>query len=126
MLTHGTEWMVDAHGCNADALRSLPTLEGLFARIIEELGLRPVAPPVWHQFPGEGGITGMVLLSESHLACHTFPESGFAAPESLLLSPARPLDLGTGAHGAPGGSARAGPIRTEGRRSPAGGGSPLT
>ncbi len=79
MLTHGTEWMVDAHGCNRDALRSIPTLEGLFARIIEELGLRPVGPPVWHQFPGEGGITGMVLLSESHLACHTFPESGFAA-----------------------------------------------
>ena len=78
MLTHGNEWIVDAHGCNAEALRSISTLEGLFARIIGELGLRPVAPPVWHQFPGEGGITGVVLLSESHLACHTFPESGFA------------------------------------------------
>jgi S-adenosylmethionine decarboxylase len=34
---------------------------------------------VWHEFAGEGGITGVVLLSESHLSCHTFPESGFAA-----------------------------------------------
>jgi S-adenosylmethionine decarboxylase len=89
MLTHGTEWIVDAHGCNAEALRSISSLEGLFARIIGELGLRPVAPPVWHQFPGEGGITGVVLLSESHLACHTFPESGFAALNLYCCRPRR-------------------------------------
>ena len=34
---------------------------------------------VWREFPGEGGITGLLLLTESHLACHTFPERGFAA-----------------------------------------------
>jgi S-adenosylmethionine decarboxylase len=30
-------------------------------------------------FPEPGGVTGLLLLSESHLACHTFPERGFAA-----------------------------------------------
>ena len=78
MIT-GTEWIVDAHGCSAEALRSIGTLEALFARIIDELRLRPVSAPIWHQFPGEGGVTGVVLLSESHLSVHTFPESGFAA-----------------------------------------------
>src|ERR1035438_3487708 len=29
---------------------------------------------LWHQFPNTGGITGLALLSESHLTCHTFPE----------------------------------------------------
>jgi len=38
--------------------------------------LRPVAESQWHQFPGTGGITGLCLLAESHLACHTFPEHG--------------------------------------------------
>jgi S-adenosylmethionine decarboxylase len=79
MVTPGIEWIIDAHGCRPDALRSRPTLEALFERIIRELALRAVAPPVWHQFPGPGGITGLVLLSESHLACHTFPETEFAA-----------------------------------------------
>ena len=60
-------------------MRSIGTLEALFARIIDELQLRPVSAPIWHQFPGEGGVTGVVLLSESHLSVHTFPESGFAA-----------------------------------------------
>ena len=30
----------------------------------------------WHQFPNAGGITGMTVLTESHLACHSFPEYG--------------------------------------------------
>ena len=75
----GSEWLVDASGCRPDALRSVAVFEALFARIVADLGLTPVGPAVWHQFPGEGGLTGLLLLSESHLACHTFPERGFAA-----------------------------------------------
>jgi S-adenosylmethionine decarboxylase len=78
-VTTGAEWLVDACGCRPDALRSIPVFEALFGRIVADLGLTPVRPPVWHQFPGECGITGLLLLSESHLACHTFPERGFAA-----------------------------------------------
>jgi S-adenosylmethionine decarboxylase len=75
----GAEWLVDAHGCRPESLRSREALEALFQRIVDELGLRPAEPGVWHVFPGEGGVTGLLLLMESHLACHTFPERGFAA-----------------------------------------------
>jgi len=30
------------------------------------------------QVAGEGGVTGLVMLTESHLACHTYPEFGVA------------------------------------------------
>ncbi|HEX2188879.1 MAG TPA: S-adenosylmethionine decarboxylase [Longimicrobiaceae bacterium] len=73
---HGREWLVEAHGCDPAALADLATLRALFARMVEELGLHPVAEPVWHVFPGPGGITGICALAESHLACHTFPEHG--------------------------------------------------
>ncbi len=79
LLTLGTEWLVDAQGCDPARLRSLPALQGLFTRIVAELGLNPAGEPRWHVFPGPGGITGLLLLTESHLACHTFPERGFAA-----------------------------------------------
>lgn len=75
----GTEWVVDAHGCDPEALRSRDVLASVFRQVVEELALRAAADPVWHVFPGEGGITGLLLLTESHLACHTFPERGFAA-----------------------------------------------
>jgi S-adenosylmethionine decarboxylase len=72
----GIEWIVEAHGCTAKSLRDLTTLRGLFQQIIDDLELRPVGETQWHQFPRTGGITGLCLLAESHLACHTFPEFG--------------------------------------------------
>jgi S-adenosylmethionine decarboxylase len=72
----GCEWIVDAHGCDPAALSRQDTLEGLFARLIADLSLRPIAPARWHRFPPPGGLTGLCLLGESHLACHTFPEHG--------------------------------------------------
>ena len=75
-LTGGCEWVVEAHGCNAAALADVSLLESLFADIIDDLSLHAVRDPAWHKFPEPGGVTGMVLLSESHLTCHTFPEYG--------------------------------------------------
>lgn len=72
----GTEWLVEAGGCRADALRDRRLLDRLFLRIVEELDLHPLHDPVWHVFPGAGGITGFLMLTESHLACHTYPEHG--------------------------------------------------
>jgi len=79
MLTVGTEWLIEASGCDAGALRDAERLRGVFARAVEELGLRVVGEPLWHKFPGEGGVTGLALLTESHLACHTYPEFRVAA-----------------------------------------------
>ncbi len=73
---YGVEWIVDAHGCVARSLRDVFLLKQLFSQIISDLHLHPVGEARWHQFPGNCGITGLCLLSESHLACHTFPEHG--------------------------------------------------
>ncbi|MEO7145230.1 MAG: S-adenosylmethionine decarboxylase [Bryobacteraceae bacterium] len=72
----GREWIVEAHGCPAALLTDLPRLQALFTRLIEEMELHPIHPPTWHKFPVTGGVTGLSLLAESHLACHTFPEYG--------------------------------------------------
>jgi S-adenosylmethionine decarboxylase len=72
----GCEWIVEAHGCGARGLTDLESLRALFADLVDGMKLRPVADPLWHTFPGAGGITGLALLSESHIACHTFPEYG--------------------------------------------------
>ena len=73
---HGAEWVIDARGCDPHALRDVARLRALFDRLIADLRLTPVAPAAWHAFPSPGGVTGFVILAESHLACHTFPEFG--------------------------------------------------
>lgn len=70
----GVEWVVEAFGCAPDALRAPRALGALVDELVATLALRPVAPAQWHQFPGPAGVTGLVLLAESHLALHTFPE----------------------------------------------------
>ncbi len=75
-MSPGEEWVVDAGGCDPSSLRSGERLRGLFESMITGLNLHPVAPAAWHQFPGPGGWTGYLLLAESHLAVHTFPEHG--------------------------------------------------
>ncbi len=36
----GTEWLIEAEGCNAEKLRELRILQTVFARIISDLGLK--------------------------------------------------------------------------------------
>ncbi|MBI3818827.1 MAG: adenosylmethionine decarboxylase [Planctomycetes bacterium] len=78
-MNPGQTCVVDAFGCSPERLRSRDALDSLFSEIVRELSLRPLASPAWHVFPAPGGITGFLLLSESHLSCHTFPENGFVA-----------------------------------------------
>jgi S-adenosylmethionine decarboxylase len=75
----GTEWIVDAHGCDPARLRSPGVLQAVFDRAVAQLALHPLSETLWHVFPGGGGVTGLLALRESHLACHTFPEHGYAA-----------------------------------------------
>ena len=70
----GTEWLIEAFDCEAERLRDVETLRAVFAQIIADLGLKTVGSANWHKFDGEGGITGLAMLTESHLACHTYPE----------------------------------------------------
>jgi S-adenosylmethionine decarboxylase len=88
-VTSGTEWLVEASGCDPSRLASRVALVALFDDIVRELGLKVVGTPAWHVFPHPGGITGVYLLAESHLTIHTFPEHGTACL-NLFCCRARP------------------------------------
>jgi len=74
----GTEWLIEAFDCEAETLRDTAALRKVFSQIIADLGLKIIGEPLWHKFGGEGGVTGLIMLTESHLACHTYPENGIA------------------------------------------------
>ncbi|MBU3001991.1 adenosylmethionine decarboxylase [Paraglaciecola arctica] len=43
-----------------------------------------------HSFGENQGITGMLLLAESHISIHTWPESGFAAIDIFMCGSCNP------------------------------------
>src|SRR5690242_6829165 len=92
---NGIEWIVEAHGCAPQRLTDLSALQNLFERMICDLGLRPMGVTHWHQFPHTGGITGLCLLAESHLTCHTFPEFGSLCLNVFCCVPREPWDFET-------------------------------
>jgi S-adenosylmethionine decarboxylase len=73
-MTLGTEWLIDASGCDADALADIERLRAVFNRVISDLDLHVVGEIAWAKFDAPGGVSGLALLSESHLTCHTYPE----------------------------------------------------
>lgn len=53
-----------------------------FNNRISQYGLNPLGE-VWHNFPG-GGYTGVICLTESHIAVHTWPEHGIVTFDVYL------------------------------------------
>ena len=73
-MTLGTEWLIDASGCDPEALANLDRLRAVFDRVIRDLDLHVLGEIAWRQFDHPHGVSGLALLSESHLTCHTYPE----------------------------------------------------
>jgi len=74
----GAEWVIDASGCDQESLTCLETIDEICGRVIESLQLRVIGQRQAHRFGPPYGVTVLYLLSESHLACHTYPEHGLA------------------------------------------------
>jgi S-adenosylmethionine decarboxylase len=76
-LMQGLHLTADLRGCDThyapfsqpDALRRL-CLDAVAGSGLVAVG------ELFHRFPAPGGVTGVVLLAESHLAVHTWPELG--------------------------------------------------
>ncbi len=83
----GSEWVVEAYGCDPVRLADPASLRALFGTLVHELSLHPVGEAAWHQFPAPGGITGMLVLAESHLTVHTFPEHASACLNLFCCTP---------------------------------------
>lgn len=73
----GLHLTADLRGCATMALLSDATaLRALALRTVADAGLAVVGD-AFHAFAGadgQAGVTGVVLLAESHLALHTWPE----------------------------------------------------
>jgi S-adenosylmethionine decarboxylase len=88
----GIEWVIDAGGCSAGALGDAAKVNALIEAVVAALGLHPVGRPILHKFPEKGGITALLLLSESHLAVHTFPELEAATLNLYCCRPRPPFE----------------------------------
>jgi S-adenosylmethionine decarboxylase len=89
----GLHLTADLRGCASTqaALTDPDALRRLCLDAVAGAGLLPVGE-LFHRFPpapgasGPSGITGVVLLAESHLAVHTWPEIGAVTLDAYVCN----------------------------------------
>lgn len=90
----GPHLMLDGYGCDKAKLEDL----NLIYRILEELptriGMTRIMPPYVFKYSGvkpeDWGISGFVLIAESHISIHTFPEKTFVSVDIFSCKPFDP------------------------------------
>ncbi|AFQ49965.1 adenosylmethionine decarboxylase [Burkholderia cepacia] len=89
--TLGSHVLADLGGIDAALLRDAARLETILTDAAQRAGARVIGAH-FHHFGGEHGVTGVVLLAESHITIHTWPEHGFAAVDAFMCGAACAAD----------------------------------
>ena len=100
---YGPHLMVDILAADPGALGDLTRVSAFLGSLPDSIGMHRLTPPIAFPYhPGgdpldpEAGITGIVVIAESHLSLHTYPHQGkayFDAFSCRPFDPRRVLDL---------------------------------
>jgi S-adenosylmethionine decarboxylase len=88
-VASGTHVLADLNGIAAGKLSDCAGLETLLRQAAEAAGAH-ILFSHFHAFGDGQGVTGVVLLAESHITIHTWPECGFAAADIFMCGSAQP------------------------------------
>lgn len=88
MNTRGRHLLVEYTGCDASVLDDLKRIEALMNEAARAAQTNIVAS-VFQPFEPQG-VTGVVVVEESHLSIHTWPESGYAAVDFFTCGDSMP------------------------------------
>ena len=73
----GKHLLLELKDCDREVLNDLSFIKGLLPAAASEAGAT-VLGESFHQFKPQG-VSGVVIIAESHLFIHTWPECGYAA-----------------------------------------------
>jgi len=77
MNTLGRHILAEIYGCDEDILNDKNAIEKIMVDSALKSGAE-VREVAFHKFSPQG-VSGVVIISESHLTIHTWPELGYAA-----------------------------------------------
>lgn len=85
----GCHLLVDFHGVEAARLNDAVWLEAQLYQAAQAAGATPLGAQL-HHFGSGMGVTGVLLLQESHISIHTWPEHRFAAVDVFMCGACQP------------------------------------
>ncbi len=85
-MNFGAHLTIDGYGGDKEKLNNFELVYNILNKLPEEIEMRKLMPPYVAITPpvsekDEGGISGFVMIAESHISIHTFPEKGFVSAD---------------------------------------------
>lgn len=72
---------IDGLGAKADILQDVDLVQRFLNEYPDAIGMAKVAPPQVYTYhgkvPEDWGVSGFVIIAESHISVHTFPDRGY-------------------------------------------------
>jgi S-adenosylmethionine decarboxylase len=85
MIGFGPHLMLDGYGCDKSKLQDLNLIYRILDELPTRIGMTKIMPPYVFKYSGlkpeDWGLSGFVLIAESHISIHTFPEKNFVSAD---------------------------------------------
>jgi len=81
----GEHLMIDAYGCDEIKLDSKSSVANVISEIVTATNMKQLSKIEVYEVEGvpntkdSGGVTGMVIINESHISIHTFPKRQYVS-----------------------------------------------
>ena len=93
-LSYGPHMILDLAQCDADKLADLGFVHDFLRDLPDHIGMTKITQPYVFRYagavPADAGVTGFVVIAESHISVHTYQHKGYAFVD---LFSCRPFDM---------------------------------
>ncbi|MFN3406957.1 MAG: S-adenosylmethionine decarboxylase [Caldimicrobium sp.] len=83
----GQHLIIDGYGANSEKLMDLDFIYNFLNKYPEDIQMTKIMPPYVFKYhapnPEDWGISGFVIIAESHISIHTFPEKQYLSIETF-------------------------------------------
>jgi len=87
----GQHLILDGYGCNRDKLMDLDYIYNFLSEYPAQINMTKIMPPYVFKYyapvPEDWGISGFVIIAESHISIHTFPEKLYLSVDIFSCKP---------------------------------------
>ena len=90
MDTLGRHLLAEYHGCESKILDDKEYIESLLQAAAKAANVS-IVKSILHTFSPQG-VSGVVIIEESHLSIHTWPEAGYAAVDFYTCGDGIPIN----------------------------------
>ncbi|HOI96151.1 MAG TPA: adenosylmethionine decarboxylase [Syntrophobacter fumaroxidans] len=87
----GVHLMMDGYGCDPVGLQDMSLIYSFLDEYPVQMDMTKIMPPYVFRYKGsvpeDWGVSGFVLIAESHISIHTFPEKQYLSLDMFSCKP---------------------------------------